>query len=478
MINILVNLNALLNRISKDINELDFEKLDVQELFRNINESHINKIPYYSKIYDYYKGDTDAKIKYSAKLKDAKTDLFTNVNYFKKFVKEEVSYAIGNPITLEGLDDDSDIVDLYEEKTYHWDENHDSDLMKYLVIFTRVYELYYRDKEGRFSSRIIKPLNGYAYRNFDGDILFFVHMHTSQFEEDVEVNGVIETRYRTYYDVYTDKYIYRFDDSYNLIPNENGDTKTLHKFDEVPVSVGVLTKEDYKDSLYGDTKGLQDALETNLSDMGNEISDYRNAFLAFIGCDVENKDLATFNELGAIKVPKASGKEDVKWLIKEINDTFMQNTLDRYIDLLYQNTNHINHNEKLQSNLSSLTLRNRLNILEQKCDLNISSHKDMIKNRMRFFCKYLNATELDASKYDYKQVKITYTPNIPQDDLMMAQIVSQLDDGIISKATAMTLFSFIKNPKAERERIDKELKASNDLLKDEYINDEEVVEDE
>ena len=193
----IVNLNVLMNEIVRGDRIIDFDKADMVELLANANYDFITKQAIYSKMYEYYKGYTDAKRKY--KEISERSNLFANVNYFKKFVKEEVSYAVGNPITYESLSGNSDLIRKIELNTYHWDENHDSDLMKNLLIFTRGHEIYYRDDEGRFSARLVRPTDGYAYRDFNGNVLFFIYIHTSQFEEDVEEDGKVVRKRRTYY---------------------------------------------------------------------------------------------------------------------------------------------------------------------------------------------------------------------------------------------------------------------------------------
>lgn len=218
-------------------------------------------------MYGYYKGNTDAMSKY--KFVTERSNLKINTNYIKKFIKEEVSYTVGNEITYESRSGDPNIIKDIEYYTSHWDELHDTDLMKYLLIFTKVYEIYYLDENADFCSKIIKPTDGYAYvDNASGKVLFFIHAFKNDFDT---VN--------TYVDVYTDEFIYHYDGRFNEImdPTEN-------IFGEVPISVGKLTLEEYHDSLYKDIKGLQDAFETNLSDVGNEISDFRNAYLVFTGC--------------------------------------------------------------------------------------------------------------------------------------------------------------------------------------------------
>ena len=167
---------------------------------------------------------------------------------------------------------------------------------------------------------------------------------------------------------------------------------------------------------------------------------------------IDEDKVADMKKLGVLQLP--GEKADAQWLIKNINDTFIQNTLDRYEDLMYQLACHINHNESLQSNLSGVALRSRLIVLENKCSLEIKAHKNIVKNRIRFLFKYLDLKK--NKKYDYKDVKALYTPNIPIDDLSTAQMLSQVPEGVVSKDTARGLFSFINNKVAEAEKIKEE----------------------
>lgn len=391
----------------------------------------------YTKMYQYYKGDTDAIKKYL--FITERSNLKINVNYIKKFIKEEVAYTLGNDITYESRNDNESVVKDIEYYTAHWNELHDTDVMKYLLIFTKVYELYYIDDKADFCSKIIKPTDGYAYYDkASGKILFFIHAFKNDFDNTT-----------TYVDVYTDDLIYHFDAKFNEIASP-----TTNIFGEVPVTIGELTDENIDDSLYKDMKGLQDAFETNLSDIGNEISDFRNAYLLFKNAQIDPKEVGDMKKLGVIQFPESSNG-DAQWLIKNINDTFIQNTLDRYHDTMYEIACHINHNEKLQSNLSGITLRSRLIVLENKCGLEIKAHKNIVKNRIRFLFIYL---DLKKNKmYDYKDVKALYTPNIPSDDLATAQMLAQIPERTISKDTARGLFSFVNNKVAEAEKVKKEI---------------------
>ncbi len=47
--------------------------------------------------------------------------------------------------------------------------------MKYLLMFSEVYELYYLDSKADFCSKIIKPTQGFALKDEFGNIILFIH---------------------------------------------------------------------------------------------------------------------------------------------------------------------------------------------------------------------------------------------------------------------------------------------------------------
>lgn len=402
----------------------------------------------YNKMYEYYKGNTDAIKNY--KFVTTRSNLKTNVNFIKKFIKEEVSYTVGNDITYESKSGNSDVINDIDYSTSHWDENHDSDLMKYLLIFTKIYELYYINGNKEFCSKIVKPNEGHAYiDSTTGEVLFFIRTFKNDFDTNV------------YIDLYTKDFIYHYDRHFNEISNP-----TPNLFGEVPISIGKLSLEESEDSIYKDLKGLQDAYETNLSDICNEISDFRNAYLTFIGCQLDETNIDKMKELGILNITK-DGK--IEWLVKNINDVFIQNTLNTVEDKMYQIACHINHNEKMQSNLSGLALRSRLIALENKCNLDQKSHSNIVKSRLKFLFRHLSI--LENKNYDYKDIKMLYTPNIPQDDQATAQMLSQVPTGVISKDTARGLFSFITNKVVEKEKVENE---EQDILEGSKLLDGEL----
>ena len=403
-------------------------KIDINRLKKAYEEYQSNKFTY-DKMYNYYKGNTDAINNYQMVTERSNNKI--NTNFIKKFIKEEVSYSVGNDVTYISKSGAENIVNDIDYYLDHWSEGHDSNLAKNMLIYSLAYELYYVDKEGQFSSKIISPREGYAAIDDFGNISFFMHSYKLKFDDT------------TYIDVYTDKEILHFNDKFEEI-----NKPTKHIFGAVPVGLAKLSEEGKDDTLYKDLKGLQDAYETNLSDISNEISDFRNAYMVLTGVTINEEDIPKMKKLGVMQIKDKNGT--AAWLIKNINDTFIQNTLNTIEDKMYQLSSHINHNEKMQSNLSSLALRARLIALEEKCKLNQKAIADCIKIRLKFLFIYLEV--IKNIKYDFRDIKLKFTPNIPQDDLMISQIISQLGDKL-STETGLSLLSFIENPKNELEKI-------------------------
>lgn len=423
---------------------MEFIEQNNELLSNMLSDFQIKKI-LYDKMYDYcITGKSDAYREYKHNPK--RSNLKIRTNFIKKFIKEEVAYLVSNKITYTSKSDDKDILDLIEKKMAHWDENHEKMLLRDMLSFGSVYELYYTTKindEIMFNAKIISPRDGYVLEDDFGNISMFFRFYKKKFDTKQCI------------DIYTSDYIYHVDESFTKVSDP-----TVNTFGEVPVRVGTVSQYKEQDTLFNELKDLQDAFETNLSDIVNEISDYRLAYLIFTGCQLDTKtkdenektQLDYLKEKGAMAVNEKDAK--ISFLTKDINDTFVQNTLNVLKKNMYEISNHIDTNEKMQSNLSGSAIRNRLIGLEQRVKDSEGSMKNIIKGRLYFMLKLFN--KIETLNYDYRDISAKFTLNIPQDDVAIAQIISQLPDGVLSKATERTLFSFMYNSDREQKLIDAE----------------------
>lgn len=388
---------------------------------------------YYEKIQKYYRGETDPAIDKSD-IDKFSTGKIRN-NYLKKFIREEVDYILGNDVNYinqsTGEDNLEEIVNYQLE---HWPKDHDKKVFRRALLYGKSYEIYYVDKEGQFSSRIVTPLNGYFYAE-DDEAKLFLHTFKKKFDDKT-----------IFCDVYDAANIYHYQNN-KLVG------QTPHIFGAVPVGVCVVD-DDNKDILYEDIKTLQDAYETNISDLSHEITQYRQAYLKMLNIELDEKDLPKMKQLGILN---GAGKDvTIEWLTKDINDAFVMNTLKEIKDNLYELSGHINHNEQLPSNNSSLAMRSRQLNLENKCKSNAAAMYNLIRDRIKMLFRYLYI--LQNKTYDYRLVEPKFTVSLPQDDLMMSQIISQVaSHDLISKQTARAQFSFIDNVSLEAELVRQEI---------------------
>ena len=409
------------------------------KLLQNCYNDYIVKQAQYTSMLNYYNGDTDAKKNY--KPIEDRSNLFTSNNFVQKFVQEEANYVCANKITYSSYSNNNTVLDVIRNNFKTWDEGHNKELMKQALIYMEAYELYYINDTG-FNSLICTPLDSYILMDDYGSVELFIRFFNKKFDDT----------HTLYADVYTFNTIEHYTctgETFTQIENPDE-----HSFGKVPV--GVCKIGNIKESIYSKIKGLQDSYETNLSDNVNMNSDFRQAYLLFKGCRINTEvdetgesDATRMKKMGIINADKDG---DVKWL--ERGECNYSNTLNIIADNIYQQANHINWNTKLQSNTSSLALKNQMIGLNQKVSDNVQAITDCIKARLRFLFQYLYISS--GVVLDWKDVDIKITVNVPSDDMLSAQIVSQLK-GILPIQEGLKLFSFIDNP----EQVYKELQAEN-----------------
>ena len=414
-------------------------------LLQKCREEFLLNLLQYEKMQNYYDGKTDALAEYKMVTERANNKVSTNM--IQKFINEEAAYCVGNKITYTSHTNNKAIIEDIRANTIHWSEKHDRDLCKEALKFNEAYELYYVNKDGLFSSILLTPRDSYVLRDDIGNVQLVIRFFMKKFDLETVYADVYEGNTITHYTISGEGFV-----QYGVV-----DTTI---FSRVPVSVCHIGT--IYESLFNNIKGAQDGYETVSSDLVNEISDMRNAFLVFTNCQVEDEDLVNMKKLGVMMLPNE--KATAQFLIKELSDVFIQNAMSTLKENMYELSSHINHNEKLSSNTSSLAMKNRLIGLQQKCTNNIQAVQDCIKLRHRFLFEYLKIKQ--NKNYFYGDVEIKLTPNIPSDDLATAQILSQLN-GKVSTKTGIKQLSFVTNVDTEMELLAEENEANSigaDLL--------------
>ncbi|MDN3956194.1 phage portal protein [Sporolactobacillus laevolacticus] len=388
----------------------------------------------------YYDGHHDILNNYA--MNESRSNIKVIVNYFKKFINDEVAYAIGNPINYSSSTGQDEAIQAIDLNFSSWVKPHDQELLKVADIYGKSFECEYIDQDGNFKCAVFSPLNCYALESGDAERRVILALHVYRDNIFAKEDKI---------DVYTENEILHFDQGFNLLGTDS------HPFPGVPVIVCRANLEGR--SMLHDIKSANDAFNNVLSDLVNEVSDFRTALLKVVGASVDEDELAKMKTSGVIKVPTGA---DVGYLIKNINDTFVQNTLNTLEEKIYKMASHIDTNEKLQSNTSGVALRSRLISLENKCVLMESMLEIAIKQRLKYFFYIQNLKS--NTPIDYRTIKLKFTPNIPSDLTATSDAISKLT-GIVSQETLLSLLSFVENPKIEMKKFKAEQQA-NRLIPD------------
>ncbi|MEC0179960.1 phage portal protein [Paenibacillus peoriae] len=387
---------------------------------------------------DYYNGQHAILKNYA--MQESRSNQKLIFNFPRKFVDNEVGYLLGKPVNYVSKSDQDEVIHNIDVHMSHWDKEHNLQLRKQSEIFGESFELNYIDSDGQFSATVLSPLNVYVLEDgtAERNVLLGLHKFTRRFDKQV------------YLDVYTDHEILHYTISSDGKPiqmrqNQSPELKYIgkhnHIFGRVPLISCPANTE--RKSGFQDVISLFDAYNALNSDLVNEIADHRNAYLVIENAKLEAEDLLNMKKMGIIQVP-AGGK--VSWLTKEINDSFVKNELDNIERKIFDMMDQVNFNENWASNTSSLALRNKLLNLENRVAMREALMEKAIKQRLRNFFTFLNIKE--GVQYDYRDIAVKFTRNLPTDLVGMADVIVKLKE-VVSQETLLTLLPFVENPKLE-----------------------------
>ncbi|KYG92856.1 phage portal protein [Paenibacillus polymyxa] len=402
-----------------------------------LNELHSTALVK-QKYSDYYNGQHAIFKNYA--MQESRSNQKLIFNFPRKFVDNEVGYLLGKPVNYVSKSDQDEAIHKIDVHMNHWDKEHNLQLRKQSEIFGESFELNYIDSDGQFSATVLSPLNAFVLEDgtAERNVLLGLHKFTRRFDKQV------------YLDVYTDHEILHYtidsDDKGNQIKQDQATElkyigKHNHIFGRVPLISCPANTE--RKSGFQDVISLFDAYNALNSDLVNEIADHRNAYLVIENAKLEAEDLLNMKKMGIIQVP-AGGK--VSWLTKEINDSFVKNELDNIERKIFDMMDQVNFNENWASNTSSLALRNKLLNLENRVAMREALMEKAIKQRVRNFFTFLHIKE--GIQYDYRNIAVKFTRNLPTDLVGMADVIVKLQQ-VVSQETLLTLLPFVENPKLE-----------------------------
>lgn len=248
-----------------------------------------------------------------------------------------------------------------------------------------------------------------------------------------------------------------------------------HMFDYCPIQ-GIPNN---RELLGGAEKVLSliDGIDRTVSDCNSEIEAFKLAYLLVYGVSIDEKTLQDAKRTGCFNIPPVGAAESrIEYLTKQINDTFVENHLNRLEKNIYKFSQTPDMNEMATSNTSGVAMKLKLFGLETRT----------VMFERKFDCANRYMWKVICSAWAKKQINIDYTEiitefkrSMPVDLAYEADTLGKLN-GLVSQHTSLGLCSFVDNPDWEIEMMDKEKENIPEINLDEGMEteSEEKISDE
>lgn len=239
-----------------------------------------------------------------------------------------------------------------------------------------------------------------------------------------------------------------------------------HNFNDVPIVIYRNNEEQKSD--YEDVITLIDAYDKAQSDTANDFEYFTDAYLVVVGADeiVNGNDKDEKGESKALKTLKQERilcleeKGQAQWLIKQINDTAVENYKNRlYENIFFYAQVPALTDESFSGNLSGVAIRYKLIGLEQLAAIKENKFLPAFLKKLRLITDQLNA-KFNRS-YDAHDISVLFDRNMTDNVKELADIAYTLN-GIMSRETILSLLPFVDDVQDEMEKIRNEQVKTDD----------------
>lgn len=406
-----------------------------------------------------------------------------NTDFFSEIVDVKVGYFAGKPF-LYKYNDDSD------SEYYTGGEYAVEDASKELQDFIKQNNMYDVDMETVKFASICGYCGRLFYINPDGEIRCMVvpPYETIILFKDEMTEPSYALRYFKVTDINDNESwkveFYDNTDIYYYSGHKNSfklDNQEKHLFNHCPLQ-GIPNNRE----LMGDAEkviSLIDDYDRRYSDAANDIEGFSNAYMVFKNIDVSEEMINQANQTGAFSYDDdtEAGNAAIEYLTKNLNDTPIENHLNRGMDSIYRTSKSPNLNDPQFNAVSGIALKIKMTGLETKCGTLEAKHTSASTYMFKLLADIFNKKKIN---FDPMQCSVTYRRNFPVDFLGDAQAVQALIAAGLPKQIAFKALSFVDDIDYVMRLIEDEKDGIEPLEKDlpeDYENevfkkDEEIIE--
>lgn len=420
---------------------------DIQQIILSHAHDRDHKI----RLKQYYRGQHDILAKV-ARNDDAPNNMIV-ANYCEYISNMSTGFFIGRPVAYSSISKKEEVVnELMEVFKYNDEHAHNLELAEEASITGEAYEFLYMDEEAkiRFHAIPSEEVVLVCEATLEENVLYAIRHY--------RVMNLDLATYQEFVEVYDKFTITRY--SYNEGAFQMIGEPEPHYFGDVPVV-------EYANNRFhrGDFEGvltLVDAYNKTQSFTLDDMEDFTDAFLVLKGMGGTNEE--DVKELRKNKVISLDDGGSAEWLIKNLNADYIESVKKRLQTDIHKFSNIPDmSDEAFTGNTSGVAIKYKLIGLEQIRSRKEREFKRGLQRRIELIAGMLDTKS--RVHIDFRDIEITFTPNIPANNEELANIVKTLY-GLVSQKRLLSLLPFVTDPAEELEELQKEQAESIDT--DEY----------
>ena len=206
---------------------------------------------------------------------------------------------------------------------------------------------------------------------------------------------------------------------------------------------------------------LIDAYNKAQSNTLNDMDQFTDAYLILV--NMAGTDSGRIEDLKRDRVMLLDEDGDAKWLIKEINDAWVENYKDRVRrDIHKFSYTPDMQDESFGNNLSGVSIRYKILAMEQIRSNKERKFKKGLQRRIELIC---NSLSLEKNIDLFTNINIKFANTLPQNIYELSQTIKNLSP-YLSSETLLNQLPFVENAKEELEKKkaeDEEITSSYDF---------------
>ena len=371
-------------------------------------------------------------------------------------IDQKVGYSWGNPISYEidpGEKSDAELEKNNQALQDFIKQNRllslDRKTAKYSSVCGTSSRLLYIDDKKIFRVMHVNPWEAIYIIDTTVDIVKYAMRYFEMTEVDAD-SGKSRDYFRVEW--YDEDKVYYFNEIEDGKYEPDSDTAVEpHGFKSIP-----LIEFPNKDERKGDfekVRNLIDAYDKLSSFSQDELEAFRNAYLVFKNQTIDADIMKKIREMGGIGLDDDA---DVAWLVKNVNDNFVENNFQRLKSNIYRFAKAVDMSDEnfSGSGQSGESRKWKLKTLSDDALIKEASFSEATQDMF-----YVIAQRWLALDIDLFDLNLQFTPNIPADLQYHADVTTKLK-GVVSERTRLSLLPFVDDVEEEMTLMEEEATAN------------------